>query len=361
MRKVGLMFFLAWLLSTAIFNAFPLEIFSFNAKTRTLITDGRFTRAYFDTNGLPATLNPRVGEFRSPFYVVHYGLEYSEVCRKESDASAQYHWQEDPTLEFWPVSGQKLTVEKFRAASEWVVNNIQLDKYGNAHLYYEFDWPYENHPGGILKAPWWSGLTEGHAITLMLRAWDCFKDSKYLDAAEMLYESVTTPVSAGGSLLTLNGHPWIEEYVDPSAPPEELSRVLNGMAYAYFGIKAFEELFGGIGMGDNLKESLVENISVFGKGCWSYYDAIGSSANLKYHRVNQALLEDPRLYDDAFDEYIKNWRIGRYFTVPFFFLDGPTSIAKYHFLASYLALIIIIFLVIFFLNKAIRRMSDASQ
>ena len=75
-----------------------------------------------------------------------------------------------------------------------MVKNARAGTSGLTHLLYDFDWPYAAYPDGKLKAPWWSGLTDAYATTLLLRAWDCFGDQRYLDTAKQLYSSAISPV-----------------------------------------------------------------------------------------------------------------------------------------------------------------------
>lgn len=337
-----------------LFNYFATEISNFNARTRIFVTTGSTTVRQFTNDGFPISKNPKLEkEFISPFYVVHYGLIYSDSCR--TSKMDGYHWLDDPTVDFWPYPPKDISIVKFKAAANWVVENLSsVHTEEIAHLYYNFDWPYAKYPSGKLTAPWWSGLTDGHAITLMLRAWDCFEDQAYIDTAKMLYTSVTTPIVDGGSLTRLDGYTWIEEYVDPNVNQYEMSYVFNGMAYAYFGVKAFEEFTGKAGISDQLYEAITKTIQVFNLGYWSYYDGMGSRANIKYHNVNLALLEDPRLNYTGFDGIISDWKVGRQFPAFFYMLQGPNSIAKLHFFILFLMTALFVFGLVVFVTKKYR-------
>lgn len=345
MRKRLILFVVAFVAVTAAFNFFAYEINQFNAKLRVLVRTGELGLRAFDDRGLPVSRNARTGEdFVSPFYVVHYGLIYSDTC-SDPAWSDRYHWREDPTVVYWNVPPDTVTKEGFRHAADWVVENLETDDWGNAHLYYDFDWSYKNLPGGKLTAPWWSGLTEGHALTLLLRASDCFGDPTYELAAKALYQSILTPVSEGGSLVEMNGRPWIEEYVDPRLPESSLSRVFNGMVYAYHGVRAYEMARNGQGMADVLENAIIANTSEFALGNWSYYDAIGSSANIKYHQINLALIEDERLRQTPELQGLKDrWHTGAQHAGFFYALHGELSVAKIHFLAFFVTSVFIVFL-----------------
>ncbi len=344
--------------SAVIFNLFAEGISDINARIRTFVVSANAETRSFDQRGLPIYRNARVGEYRSPFYVVHYGLEYSEACPQNIEGTNSFHWIPDETLKYWHSSPLDASIELFKHSVDWVVENTEYDEFGNAHLFYHFDWPYPNHPGGILRAPWWSGLTEGHAITLLLRAADCFDDPRYVDLAGEFYRSVIAPVSQGGSMLTLNGLPWIEEYVDPSADEDKLSRVFNGMAYGYFGVTAYERYIGVGDYSERLRDSILRNIDTFDMGFWSYYDAIGSESNIKYHRINLALLEDSRLSSLEAERFVDRWHIGASLPVFFYSLYGPFGYARLQYILSIFLMAGIIFGI---LHIAVRFRSSGSR
>ncbi|MBW8305224.1 MAG: D-glucuronyl C5-epimerase family protein, partial [Brevundimonas sp.] len=208
---------------TGVFNVWAFEITEFNAVVRTAITHGAKPTA-FTAEGIPVQTNSHLSQkYTSPFYVVHYGLIYSEECRSRVPATG-FHWLPDTTSSYWPQPPRS-SLDLFKHSAEWVLDNISYDRHGNAHLMYNFDWPYKNYPNGKLEAPWSSGLTDAHTITLLLRAYDCFGESAYSQAADELYKSVTTPVQKGGSLAYVDGHPWIEEYIDPRVQAISMSHV----------------------------------------------------------------------------------------------------------------------------------------
>jgi hypothetical protein len=325
---------IAGAISITVFNIHAEEIVDANAESRLFLTGRPNSKQTFSDDGVPVSHSPRLkGGFVSPFYVVHYGMIHSETCRVSVD-DTQYHWIHDSTASYWPQP--PLTgMEYFRSLSEWVVNNIEVGPSGKAHLLYHFDCPYDGYPGVMLRAPWWSGLTDGYAIVLLMRAHDCFHDPRYLAAAEDLYRSVTASIAEGGSLLSLNGRPWIEEYVDPSAPVDEMSRVFNGMVYAYFGVASFEKYSEHILYSESLLSSIRVNARVFTLGPWSYYDAIGGQSNIKYHNVNLALIEDRRIYSHELEGLVQDWRLGRQWPAVYFVIFGPNSPAKFHFILSW--------------------------
>lgn len=333
--------FISFLFSLGFFAIFAQEIEVVNTKIRTFISKGEFTKFKFSPDGIPSQISARLGNYTSPFYVVHFGMLYSETCRSPT-YSDKYHWIFDGTSKFWPGKPESQSLSSFRQTLDWLVSETKFDDFGNAHFEYDFFWPYRGYPGGGLQPGWWSGLTDGYAIVLLLRGYDCFNQVEYKQLAKQLYSSVTTPVEQGGSLIYWDGHPWIEEYVDPAAPSEALSRVFNGMAYAYFGVKSYEDFSSKPKFASALLRSMQSHVGKYDLGYWSAYDAVGGRSNVKYHNVNWSLISDPRLKGVAKESLINRWSFGSTFPV-FYLLQGPVTFALIHAWLTILALTLIFF------------------
>ena len=83
-----------------------------------------------------------------------------------------------------------------------------------------------------LEPGWYSAMAQGHAMSLLSRAYSQSQNPLYLRAAYQAINPFLVPSSEGGVLTYLFGqHPWYEEY--PTLPP---SFVINGFMYALFGL-----------------------------------------------------------------------------------------------------------------------------
>lgn len=305
-----------------VFATFEREIDDFNAKARTFIVSGDFRLRQFDERGMPISFTARKPDgFQSPYYVVHYGLIYSDSMRRSSGSSSAL-WFHDPSIEYWdvPPPEKYMTLENFLAAADWVIENLETYR-GQAHLLYDFDWSYPGLVGGKLESPWWSGLTDGYALLLLLRAADVTGKEKYLNAADRLYESVVTRVENGGSLLKLkNGTPWVEEYVVTGLPADKQPRVLNGMIYSYLGVRAYEMVkpAKSRNYAPKLLESIQLNLSEFDMGWWVAYDMLDNPTNLKYYEITLAQLKllDQIATNSTFRETYVHWHDYRSWWVP---------------------------------------------
>lgn len=84
----------------------------------------------------------------------------------------------------------------------------------------------------LLSKGWRSGLAQGQAMSLLVRAYAQTDKPRYLRAARRALRPMRTPVVRGGVRRQLNGQgTWFEEY--PTARP---SYVLNGNLFAILGL-----------------------------------------------------------------------------------------------------------------------------
>jgi len=356
MRGLILIGFIIWFFIVSFtFNRFAYEIDQFNSKFRNLLKNKKFTLREFDESGIPYSISPKYNEkFVSPFYVVHYGLIYSNSY-KERHKYNGLHWNFNETLELW--NEKPLKVKNFIALSDWIVQNIK-EINGKFHLVYSFDWIYKGYPNNLLRAPWYSGLTDAYSLLLLLRAYDVSRDVKYLDAADKLYMSSISLISEGGSLNFLNDKPWIEEYIDPKVKEyDRLPYVLNGMIYATYGIIAYES-FRNMenGYSRKLIESIFSNLEKFYNNGWSYYDLIKTSANLKYHRIHKGLLTelinftkkryfgDNKTLLDKAQKILLAWEKSCNNLGLYYILYGEKSFTYWHFVAFYIFVLLLYWL-----------------
>ena len=120
---------------------------------------------------------------------------------------------------------------KFLHASDWLCTNLGMNAGGVAVWNHHFDWEYRS----TLKAPWYSALAQGQGISLLVRAHQHTRESRYLFAAERAFQSFQLPVEQGGITYTdPAGNIWFEEYL--VSPP---THILNGFIWAAWGVHDF--------------------------------------------------------------------------------------------------------------------------
>lgn len=103
-------------------------------------------------------------------------------------------------------------------------------------VYYNFDWNYRE---SAIKKPWLSGMAQGMFISVMLRAYRVTSQPRYLQAAELAFNSLIKPSPVFGQLISsLGDEMWVQEYppIHISGDRVAPSNVLNGGLIGAFGI-----------------------------------------------------------------------------------------------------------------------------
>ncbi|OZC10043.1 D-glucuronyl C5-epimerase [Onchocerca flexuosa] len=204
-------------------------------------------------------------------------------------------------------------LEHFLVAADWLTNN--QNEHGGWSV------PVERSIADkrlILPAGWHSAMAQGHALSVLTRAYVVTNDMKYLQVAKRALRLFKTEAAKGGVLNELFGHPWFEEY--PTTPG---TFVLNGFLYSLIGLYDFAQV-------SNLQavendsatlfsvglESLRIFLPLFDTGSGTFYDlrhlGLKTAPNLArwdYHSVHIYLLK--WLYiitkDEFFNETANRW------------------------------------------------------
>jgi len=166
----------------------------------------------------------------------------------------------------------------------------------------------------FLKSPWYSAMAQGHALSVLTRAYNFTSDERYLNAGRRSLHLFAKMANDSGIINNLFGHVWYEEY--PTTPG---NFVLNGFMYSLIGLYDFSAIdnssltFFDIGI-----ESLKNFISFFDTGTRSLYDLRHVTlriepriAGWKYHNLHIYLLK--WLYvitnEKIFDEISNRWAL----------------------------------------------------
>ena len=137
-------------------------------------------------------------------------------------------------------------------------------------LLWEYRFPFEmrNH----LSAPWRSALSQGQAISVLIRAHQTTGDEVYAEMARKGYRAFhfLAREHEGGVLDDQAGFAWLEEYiVDPP------NHVLNGFVWALWGVRDYAIYFNDDHAGNLWKEclkTLERNLKNYDLGFWTSYD-----------------------------------------------------------------------------------------
>jgi heparosan-N-sulfate-glucuronate 5-epimerase len=183
------------------------------------------------------------------------------------------HW------DAWEISGRLRQdhLDAFLDLATWVVE-AQDDEGG------WIVWPLLHIPS---MSPY-SAMTQGQAISVLLRAAAVNGHGEFEAAARRGLEPLLRPVEHGGTARSTPSGIVLEEH--PSSKP---STILNGWIFALFGLQEIVVACGSTQAASALDASLgclVALLPRFDASYWSYYDLRNSVASPFYHRLHIAQL-----------------------------------------------------------------------
>lgn len=207
-------------------------------------------------------------------------------------------------------------IAQFYDAAEWFIRHQDQNTGGWAN-------PVKRKLGSgfaELQHGWYSAMGQGHAISLLARAYHHSKgDTRYLSAAIDGLKPFRVPSYQGGVLATFLGKfAWYEEY--PTSPP---SFVLNGFIYSLLGLYDLSTIapasyaHEAMALFEQGMKSLKKMVILFDTGSGTSYDlrhfTLGIAPNIArwdYHatHVNQLLLFATIDKDPVISQTAERWR-----------------------------------------------------
>jgi len=259
-----------------------------------------------------------LGEYYMPFFgKADYSGHYDEAGIPMLDYRGKVGLQYNPiaisqyglgNYNLYKRTGASDRKDKFLKVADWLVRNLSETRWGTKVWNHHFDWEYRD----MLKAPWYSSLSQGQGVSLLLRAhWETRRDL-YLEAAKEAFETFSRSVEAGGvTYADGDGNLWFEEAI--VHPP---THILNGFIWASWGVYDFA-LHTGVPEAGKLfaaaVKTLKENLARFDAGYWSLYEQSGTKmrmlASSFYHCLHIVQLKVMhRLTGEAlFDDFARRW------------------------------------------------------
>ena len=244
----------------------------------------------FDSNGLP-----RCGYDAEAYYHVIYIIQYGLI-------------QYDLFLNTNHIEHEK----KFIQCADWIFENAK-PFHADAVC-----WPsVKPNKKYNLNEGWISGMYQGQAISLLLRAFERTNHQKYFELSEKAFSFFKYNIQEGGCMTTdVNGDLWLEEF-----PSEKTSYVLNGFIYAMFGVYDFwrvtkstdaKNLF------DACILTLKHNLKLYDCWYWSLYDKLKKELISPYYMINihvnllriLYLLTNEKLFDNYASKWERNYHSG---------------------------------------------------
>lgn len=241
-----------------------------------------FSEYEFSQEGIPLTRFHRKPDWQhNPITVCQYGLHHFNKYLREQDERSK---------------------EIFLIQANWLVENAERGANDSIVWHYRVDIPFYK-----ITAPWISGMAQGEAISVLLRAHQLTGEQKFIDTAQGAWKIFQVPAHDGGVISYFpDNRPIIEEY--PST--EMMTGVLNGCISAVFGVYDFAQYLDDKQADQffhKLIDSLKHNLNRYDCGYWSYYDQkppmrLTSKA---YHRLHIEQLKV--LYEITGDVIFKNY------------------------------------------------------
>jgi len=247
-------------------------------------------RGPFDGNGIPLLdYKGKIGLQHNPIAIAQYGIGnfnlYKQKCKKDY-------------------------LDKALKAADWLKDNLKKNKFGLGVWNHNFDWEYRS----VLKAPWYSALSQGQGISLLVRVYVETGKSEYAKTASAAFKSLLVEIGEGGVLfIDENNNRWLEEYI--SNPP---THILNGFIWALWGVYDYFLLTkekSAARLWDECLKTLKNNLEKFDIEYWSLYDLsavkMKNIASLFYHKLH--IVQMDVLYRlsgiGVFKEYNNKWKV----------------------------------------------------
>lgn len=161
-----------------------------------------------------------------------------------------------------------------------------------------------------MKAPWISGMTQGTAVSYLLRYYSLTGDTTALELSKKVIHLMLKDEKDGGTISrTPEGKLWIEEY--PLAPKSK--GVLNGFINGFIGLHEYCILFpndkAAVAMRDSCYDSMMQSFSYYDTPFWTRYSRFNVPIANSYLRYQLTELDHLYTYfhDERFRKQMKIW------------------------------------------------------
>ncbi|MFN8393562.1 MAG: D-glucuronyl C5-epimerase family protein [Bacteroidia bacterium] len=169
-----------------------------------------------------------------------------------------------------------------------------------------------------MKAPWYSGMTQGVALSYLLRYYDLTGDTAALNMTPKIAQMMLEPVNEGGTLSkTPEGYPWIEEYPGTTLLPQVLNGFINGLIGLYEYTLFFPDDTLARKVHDQTYASLCKTLPSYDSHEWTNYCRQTRYVTDQYMRYEQAQMAHlAEVYHNP--QFIRqlqiwgHWAYGRY-------------------------------------------------
>lgn len=132
--------------------------------------------------------------------------------------------------------GDKQAKNKFLKQVDYLVHHANNDETG---MYWPFPFKNEHY---LAPGNWYSGMTSGRILGLLVRAHALTQDNSYSTSAEKVFKKLSQKMELGGMTTYLNDDTaWLEEVAYPDS---ESFKVLNGHIFSLAGVYDYAQYTG---------------------------------------------------------------------------------------------------------------------
>lgn len=165
-----------------------------------------------DRDGLPIKIVDKRRHY-SPSGLAQFGLRYEDAYRRTRDAAH---------LEIARKALGKLM-------------DLGIEANGGVFIPYRFDFAMHEIEDEVMRAPWYSAMAQGLALSLAIRLHRDTEETGFRDDADRLFASFLALGRGPDPWVTYvdDGFLWLEEYPEPTNPSDHTA---NGFNFAVFGI-----------------------------------------------------------------------------------------------------------------------------
>lgn len=208
--------------------------------------------ALLDENKIPYNINSKDEIIYFPGTIFQYGLGLYDLYLETKD---------------------KDYYNNFLKIAEWTLENMKINGMWDCMK--------------ILKDPIHksqSSMCQSQGISVLLRAYNENKDTKFLEAAKIAIEFMITDKKDGGTCYYSENEVIFQEYV-----AEENQSVLNGWIFSIFGLYDYVLLTKDVKIKKVMNASvdtLIKKLKEYDRGYWSNYDLVGTIASPAYHDLH---------------------------------------------------------------------------
>jgi hypothetical protein len=218
-----------------------------------------------DRDGLPIKIVDRQRHY-SPSGLAQFGLRYEDAYRRTRDPAHL----------------------KIARKALGKLMDLGVEANGGVFISYRFDFAMHGIDNEVMRAPWYSAMAQGLALSLAIRLHRDTEEAGFRADADRLFASFLTLGRGSDPWVTYvdDGFLWLEEYPEPTTPSDHTA---NGFNFAVFGIYDYYQATRDASALQVLRASLTtmrHHVADFRvPGGLSRYCLRHGRPQIKYHRV----------------------------------------------------------------------------